>query len=149
MARWMRWLLVASLALNLLVAGVLLGDALRGGTGQHGRPVALTLGPFARALGEEDRRAILDALEADEALRPPSRAERAAAFAEVLAAVRAEPFEPSRAEGAMRAQADRVAEVQRAVQAALVARLAAMPAEGRGAYADRLEGELRRGPGRD
>lgn len=147
---WMRVLLLASLALNLLVAGVLVGDALTDGGPGHGpRPVALDLGPLTRALDPADRRAVLDALQGRDDLRPPSRAERAAFLAETLAAVRADPFDRARAEAALLEQSERVAAVEGAVRAALLDRLAALPAEARDAYADRLEAEAGRGPGHD
>jgi uncharacterized membrane protein len=143
--RWMRWFLVASLALNLLVAGVVLGDLVGGGPPGRGRPVELTLGPLARALGEEDRRAVLRELRGREGGTPSPR-ERRAAFADLVAAIRAEPFDADRAAAALAAQAERMAAVEREVQAALMARLAAMSPEARAAFADRLEGELGRGP---
>lgn len=147
--RGVRWLLFASLALNLLVAGLvfgaLLGDDRRGG---RPRPAELSLGPFARALEPGDRREVLRSLNDRPDLRPPGREDWAAAFAEVVAALRAEPFDQPRAATALAEQSGRVAEVERAVQEALLARLAAMTPAERTAFADRLEAELRKGPGR-
>ncbi|WP_210527120.1 periplasmic heavy metal sensor [Rubellimicrobium arenae] len=140
-----RWLLVASLALNLLVAGIVVGSFFdEDGPGRRPRPVELALGPLARALGEEDRDAILAAVRARPDLQPPRREEQAAAFAEIVAALRADPFAPDRLARALAAQRSRVAEVQDAVQQALVARMAAITPEGRAALADRLEEGLRR-----
>ena len=141
--RGLRWLLVLSLALNLLVAGLVVGALARhGGPGGRPRPAELSLGPFARALEPEDRREILRSLGGRADLRPPGRVDRAALFAEVVAALRAEPFDHARAAAALAEQSERVAEVERAVQEALLARLAAMTAEERAAFADRLETEL-------
>lgn len=142
-----RWLLIASLALNLLVAGLLLGSLIfDDGPGRGPRPVELALGPFARALDEEDRHAILESLRDRPDLRPMRGEEREAAFADILAAVRAEPFDPARAGAALAAQSSRVEAVQAAVQAELLERLRAMTPEQRAAFAERLDSELRRGP---
>lgn len=144
-SRWMRVLLVVSLALNLLVAGLLLGDALTGGgPGRGPRPAELALGPVARALHEEDRQAILEDLRGHPGLRPIGRGEREAGLAEIAAAVRAEPFDPERLRQALATQTERVAQAQAAVQEAMVARLAGMDPMERAAFADRLGEERRR-----
>jgi len=143
----LRWLLVVSLALNLLVAGLVVGAALRhDGPRRH---MEMGPGPFAQALSAEDRRAILTALRDRPGFGPPSREERRQAMAEVLAALRSEPFDRSRAEAAMASQADRLATVEQAIRASMIERIASMSPEGRAAFADRLEGELQRGPDRD
>lgn len=146
--RWMRVLLVVSLALNLLVAGVVVGDVLtEGGGGRGPRPVEMALGPFARAMDAQDRRAILGSLRGNPDLRPLSRDQRAAAFGEILSTLRAEPFDRTRAETALSAQAERVQGLERAVQGALIDRLATMTPDQRADFADRLEAELEHGPG--
>ncbi|HVG49473.1 MAG TPA: periplasmic heavy metal sensor [Rubellimicrobium sp.] len=143
----LRWLLVVSLALNLLVAGLVAGAALRhDGPRRH---MEMGPGPFAQALSPDDRQAILAEIRDRPGLGPPSREERKQAMTEVLAALRSEPFDRMRAEAAMASQSDRVATVQRAIQAAMVERLASMAPEDRAAFADRLEKELERGPNRD
>ena len=148
-SRGLRWLLIVSLALNLLVAGLVVGALARhGGPGGRPRPAELSLGPFARALEPEDRRAVLRSLGDRPDLRPPGREERAAHFAEVVAALRAEPFDQPRAAAALAEQSERVAAVEQAVQEALLARLAAMTPAERAAFADRLLAELRHGHGR-
>jgi uncharacterized membrane protein len=142
----MRWLLVPSLALNLLVLGLVVGDALSGGgPGRGPRPVEMSLGPVGRALEPQDRRAILGSLRGDPDLRPLGRGERAAGFAAVAQALRADPFDEGRLREALLAQSDRVAAAQRAVQEALLARLAGMTPGERAAFADRLEAEAGRG----
>ena len=146
--RWMRVLLVLSLALNLLVAGFIVGDVLTdGGRGRAPRPIEMTLGPFARAMDAEDRRAILGSLRGNPDLRPLSRDQRSAAFGEILFTLRAEPFDRTHAEAALSAQAERVQGLERAIQGALVDRLATMTPEQRAAFADRLEVELEHRPG--
>lgn len=144
MPRRMRILLVLSLALNLLVAGLLIGDALTGGgPGRVPRPAELALGPVARALAKEDRQAILADLRGHPGLRPIGRGERDAGLDEIAAAIRTEPFDAERVRRALAAQTERVARSQEAVQEALVSRLATMAPAERLAFADRLDEERR------
>ncbi len=139
-SRGVRLLLVASLALNLLVAGLVLGDALAGGgPGGPPRRVEMSLGPLARALDEEDRRAILEDLRARPEVAPLGRGPHGADLAAIRAALRAEPFDPDRARAAFAEQARAVAAAQGAAQEALLARLAAMSPAERAAVAERLE----------
>lgn len=146
--RWLRWLLAASLALNLLVLGLVAGEALRHGPPAGGpRPTELALGPLARALEEGDRRAILEDLRGRPELDPLGRRERGQAFADILAAVRAEPFDEGRLREAMARQSARVEAAQQATQDAVVARLSALTPREREAFADRLE-RTERGPPR-
>ena len=143
--RWMRVLLVLSLALNLLVAGIVLGDALTdGGAGRGPRPAEMALDPIARALDPEDRRAILQELRGDPDLRPLGEEERGAALAGIAAAVRAEPFDSGRLREALAVRSDRIAAAQRAVQEALLSRIATMTPEERAAFVERLEDGPRR-----
>lgn len=136
-----RAVLIVSLGLNLAVAGMI-GGALVSGRFGDGPPmrVDLGLGAFARALDEADRRAIgrdlrqMGALRSDD-LRAP--------MAEMVAALRADPFDPARLQAAMAAQAARLGSVQAQAQTAVLARVAAMQAAQRAALADRLDHELR------
>lgn len=135
-----RAVLVVSLGLNLAVAGMI-GGALVSGRFGDGPPtrVDLGLGPLARALDDADRRAIgrdmrriMGARGVD--LRAPAAA--------MIAALRAEPYQPARLQAALADQAARITAVQADAQAVLLARVAAMPAAQRAAFADRLEHEL-------
>ena len=90
--RWMRLLLLASLALNLLIAGTGVGMILRGGP----PPVAvrdLGFGPFAAALSPEDRAA----LRRDWAARSGAKGDGRRALREdiraLLDTLRADPFD--------------------------------------------------------
>ncbi len=142
--RLLRWLLAASLTLNLLGLGLLAGLAAGDGPrGRDGRP-AMAHGPLARALSPEDRRAILEGLRSRGDLRPPGREEREAAMAELVAALRADPFDEPRARAAVEDQAARIDRVEGALREALLARLAAMDPPERAALAERIalgEGE--------
>ena len=94
--RWMRVLLGVSLALNLLVAGLAAGAALRHGRagGMHAAPHSLA-GAMIRELPPQDRRA-LSALARDDLARDghgDRRARRRAEAAAVTGALRAVPFD--------------------------------------------------------
>lgn len=149
--RWMRIALGLSLALNLAVAGVVGGVALRWGGGPEGRPAH-----FSTSMpGDLSFRAAISALpDADrQALRREmrdTRPDRNAAVvpsdgpdaAGIMAALRAPTFDPDvilRALGAPVARAQSFAG-QGHIQ--LVARIAAMTRAERQAYADRLDAEL-------
>lgn len=136
-----RAVLVVSLGLNLAVAGMI-GGAIVSGRFGDGPPmrVDLGLGPFARALDDADRRAIGRDLRQMRDLRSD---DLHAPMTEMIAALRADPFDPARLQAAMAAQAARLNAVQGRAQAALLARVDAMQSAQRAALADRLEHELR------
>lgn len=139
-----RALLVVSLALNLLVAGLLAGAWLRDGPpGGTGRDPGF--GPFAEALSDTDRRELRRAFMAH---MPEMRENRAAMRTDmqgVLAALRAQPFDAAALETAMDAALSRMADRIGVGQRLLVDRISAMDAAERGAFADRLEAALSRG----
>jgi uncharacterized membrane protein len=148
MRRGLRWLLIASLGLNLLVVGVVVGHVVSGPPG--GRPsVEIALGPFARALSPDDRRAILRGLMDRADTGEMRRADRAADLGRLAAALRAEPFDRDAVAALMAEQRDKVRGLETAVEEAVLDRLATMTAEERAGFADRLESEIGRGDGRD
>jgi uncharacterized membrane protein len=143
-----RWLLVVSLAINLAVAGLFAGWVITGRAGGPPRGFDLAIGPFARALDREDRRWIMRELtEGREAHAPRSAADRAADRQAIVAAVSTEPFDAAALGQAMDEMRERGDSLQRATQAALVARIAAMTPEQRAAFAARLATELDGPPG--
>ena len=148
MRRSLRFLLIGSLALNLLVFGVLAGAmvAARGGAGPF-RGIDLALGPVVAALEEKDRRAIRADLHNREAMPRPSRRDREAAMENLVAALRREPFEPAPLSSLLDNLRARAEAAQAAGQEALIARIVAMTPQARNAFADRLEVELRSMPG--
>lgn len=97
-SRWLRRLLILSLAANLLVAGVLAGAALRP-TPPESRAVpasrSLGFGPWAGGLTRDDYRALRRELAASgmdfRAIAAADRADHEA----LIAALRAEPFDPA------------------------------------------------------
>lgn len=147
---WLRVVLVLSLAANLAVAGGVIGALLGGRPGEDTAPREIArelgLGPYLRALPEGERRAlgrtVLREMRAGDA--PPPRAALRESFAQVLAALRAEPFDGGRFAALLTAQTEAAERVRQAGQAALIERLDAMTPEARRAYADRLEAALRR-----
>lgn len=141
---WMRALLVLSLALNLLVAGVVAG----GLTGRLRHPPPplgeVSLGAFTPALTQDDRKAIRDSaaregLSMREAMRT-ARAEQAA----IIAALRAEPWDREAIVGLM-AQIQSRASARLGLGGRLVLeRLDAMSPGERKGLADRMEAAAER-----
>jgi len=148
--RGIRIALGISVALNLLVAGLVAGAVLRDG-GPRDRMVRdLDLGPFTEAFRPEDR----DALRREFIARMPGmrdmRQEMRGDFGALLDVLRAEPFDLDAARAILDRQRGRMQERVDLGQALIVDRLAAMSAEERAAFADRLERRLRfGGRGRD
>jgi uncharacterized membrane protein len=145
--RRLRWLLIGSLTLNLLVVGVVAGVALRFAGGDRLPPPAersLGFGPWSGGLERQDYRALRRGFEAAGTdLRSVWREERADRQA-LVAALRAEPFDAAALDavaGRMQARTlERLALGQRLIRDHV---LAMSPAE-RAAFADRLDRSLRR-----
>jgi uncharacterized membrane protein len=145
--RWMRILLVLSLTANLLIVGLAAGAAWRHGGERGGRDFGF--GPLTEAMSFTDRKALRDAFLEK---HPDARAERRAMradFEALIVALRAEPFDAAAVESAVATIARRNAELLETGRNLVVAHLAAMTAEERAAFADRLEKGLRRKGGRD
>lgn len=136
-----------SLALNLVVAGIVAGAAVRG-FGHPPPPMVrdLGFGPFARALSPADREALMQAYrEATPDMRDTMRAEVGA----LLAALRADPFDAAALQAALSAQDARARERLELGQRLLDERLLSFAPAERQAFADRLQEALTHGPGRD
>lgn len=143
--RGLRWLLIASLGVNLLVAGVVVGNLASGPMGRREPSVELALGPFARALDPADRRAIARDLLERADLRDLRRAERQADLTALAAILRTEPFDREAVAAMMQAQREKVRTLEAEVEAALLDRLVAMTQAERAAFADRIEAEAGHG----
>lgn len=145
--RRLRWLLIVSLTLNLLVVGVVAGVALRFAGGDRLPPPAersLGFGPWSGGLERQDYRALRRGFEAAGTdLRSVWREERADRQA-LVAALRAEPFDAAALDtvaGRMQARTlERLALGQRLIRDHVLA----MSLAERAAFADRLERSLRR-----
>jgi uncharacterized membrane protein len=118
----LRRVFIGSIALNMVVAGSVIGDGLFSGPHRGPRAVEMTLGPIARALAEDDRRLILESLRDNPALQPFGRNDHAT---DVRAAIEA--------------QSAKVSDAQQVVQEAVLVRLAAMSAEERAEFVERLQ----------
>lgn len=143
--RGVRIVLAISLALNLGVAGLVAGAFIADG-GPRDRMVRdLDFGPFTEALTREDREKLRDEfLRVAPDLRDMKQAMKQD-FTAVMAAVRAEPFDPAKLQAAVDALGERTTSRIAIGQKLLVDRLAAMTPEARADFADRLEKRLRHG----
>ena len=145
-SRRVKFLLAASLALNLAVVGVVGGVMLGGGKGSRDALVRdLGFGLFTEALTPQDRLALRDRfLER----RPGFRQERHAMRADldaILAALRADPFDPAALDAVLTVQNTRLSERLDLGQALIRDFLVELSPAARAAFADRLEARLMRG----
>lgn len=146
--RGVRIALAVSVALNLLVIGLVAGAMLRDG-GPRGRMAGdPAFGPFTEALAPEDRAALRQEFVQRIPEMRDMRRQMRTDFAALLEALRAEPFDAGAVRGLIEAQSARMAGRLQVGQELLVARIEAMTPEARAAFADRLESRLRRGPER-
>jgi hypothetical protein len=147
--RGIRIALALSLALNLLILGLVGGALLalgpRGGDDDP-RLRALGLGPFALALSREDRDGLRDRIDRD-AIRGERRA-LGASLLQLRQALLAEPFDRAAAEAALARSRAAAEALQGHGHAALLDQIATMSAADRAALAARLETALRRMAGR-
>lgn len=141
---------LASLAVNVLVLGVIGGAMLKGPPppGGKDRMRDPSFGPFASALEQADR----DALRRDFMARSDGGQSLRAGLRQdmetVLQALRATPFDPATLETALAAQGARFADQMGLGRQLLRDRIVAMTPEARLHFADRLEDSLtRHGPG--
>ncbi|AVO37020.1 periplasmic heavy metal sensor [Pukyongiella litopenaei] len=129
---WLKIALGVSLALNLVVAGVVIGAVARpGGHDPHrGEPVGAAL---FRDLPREDRRAMWRAMNGTK--RPDGQAERR----EIAALLRATPFDAAALGDYLDRRQISHAERQRVVREKWLERVVAMSDDERAAFAARLE----------
>lgn len=152
-ALWVKFLLGFSLALNLAVAGMVLGAFIRhDGLRDHGRgmPALRAFGaPYMLALPREERRAVIAGLRGRAGSDIPDRAGRRAMYGDVLEALRRSPFDVAALQTAVARQASTTIAVQQAAQQAWLDVIAGMTDAERHAYASQVEEVLRRGHGAD
>ncbi|MDW4496618.1 periplasmic heavy metal sensor [Sulfitobacter sp. D35] len=153
--RWLKPILVLSLALNLLVVGTIAGVAWRhdgpghkrdGHDGPGGRGFA-----FVRALPDESRDALRATFRDAHEDREAARAERRMLERKVLEVLQQDPLDPAALNALMARQTALGARVQSRVQEAWLEQVLRMDAEARTAYAARVSELLERKPrrGRD
>lgn len=146
--RWLLPTLFVSLALNLLIVGIVVGAVLQGGRDKGGRPdgpARSLLGePFVRALTSEDRRALgREMLSNRDALRE-NRADLRDRIERFLETLRQEEFDRDTIAGILNEQRQLAVTRQQLGEDLLLSRLEQMSVAERRAYADRLGENLRR-----
>ncbi|GAA0285532.1 periplasmic heavy metal sensor [Rhodovulum strictum] len=146
---WVRVALVASLALNLMVLGVVGGAVLKRDMPPRAGFVPGDYGPYSRALSEPDREALRAAYRAEAPRLRENREAVRQSFRDLQAALRAEPYDHARVVALVEAQQARVQDHATLMRGLTLDRVAAMNPEERAAFADRLERVLRRGPPRE
>ncbi len=138
-----------SVALNLLVAGLVAGAVLRDGDPRARMVRDLDFGPFTEALSPRDR----DELRREFVARAPEMRDVRRAMRDdletFLTVLRSEPFDAAALAVVMDNQDGRMARRVELGQELLLERLGAMTPDERAAFADRLERRLRRGGGND
>lgn len=136
--------LVASLAVNVLLAGAIIGSVASGRAGPA-RGFELQIGPLGQVLtkdqraevGRDLRRAIRDA--------GIERPNRRAVLANAVALLEADPFDGAAFEAAIRGQYQRLDQVRDVALDTFSAYLSDLPLEDRQAIARALEEQTRRG----
>lgn len=134
--------MVCSLALNLAIVGFV-GGALVSGRAGDGPPrhFDLGVGPIARALTPDERRAIGRNLRQAQNLRDVDLRARASAM---LQALQADPFDPEALRALLTAQVAAMGQVQIGAQDALLAEISAMTPARRAEFAAAVAQEFRR-----
>ncbi|MEM7490424.1 MAG: periplasmic heavy metal sensor [Pseudomonadota bacterium] len=137
--RRIRWALVASLALNVLVVGAVVGAALahRGAPGRGGTGGPPEIRAIAGGLDGGDRRALLRALRDDGLLRE-GRIRIRESRAEIAESLRAEPFDAAAFAAALAARQAVRADLATRGAGALAEVVATLSPAERAALADRL-----------
>ena len=146
--RWMKVALVVSVALNLTVAGAVAGAALFGPDRDHGLKVReVGFGPFDRALSLKDREALRQEFQTRLGGRWSEMKAMRQDLRDLLAALRADPFQPDTLWTLAAQQEQRLTERLKLGQKLLIERVISMSPEERLRFADRLEEEMSHGPG--
>lgn len=137
--RGLRFALAVSVAVNLAIAGVVGGAVLRA-DGPRGHPMHrdLGFGFFGEALTPGDRAELRRLMVASRDVLP-SRQEMGQDLAAILAALRAEPFDPEALDVAMQSQVEQLRARLDLGQVLMVEFLSDLPDRDRLAFADRLE----------
>ena len=144
-SKGLRWALAASLAVNLAVAGLVIGARFHHDGPPGGFARELNFGAFTEALSREDRDLLRAAVIAKAPDMRAARRQMRADMAAVLTALRAEPFDATALETALTVQNQRMASQLELGQSLLREFLLKMSPEARSTFADRLEDRLRKG----
>lgn len=136
--RWLWWAFLASLAANLLFAGFLAGTALRGGHDHGHRDSDSGFVAFARALPEEHRHALRQAIRGREGEWRSGRDSLRRAMTEIRAALVQKPFDPEHLRAALASQRNVQNRLAERAADLLVERIGQMSPEERADLAERL-----------
>lgn len=144
--RWLMPLLLVSLAINLLIAGIFIGamlspDGLRN-RAENASVRGVVGEPFFRALPREERRALIREVVRNRDKIRESREGLRQRFQDFLTTLRAETFDMEEARRLMTEQRGAAIRRQEIGEMLLLDRLQAMTSEQRRAYADALEDSL-------
>ena len=146
---WLRIIFFLSLALNLLVAGLVIGHMLGDGPDRRVPRVDRMGGPMTFALSHEDRRAIGDALRKEYRENDRPGHNRDAQYRAFIAALRSDPYDAGQLADLLTDQREDAEERIALGHRLLLERISAMSAPDRAAFADRLEEGLNRRHDRD
>lgn len=143
-SRLMRIVLVASLALNLAIAGLFVGST-ASGRWAAGPPANFDvgLGPMGRALEDEERREIRQSLVRDGAIRQLNLRGR---MGEMISVMQTEPFDPDAIGALLAEQLAKTSELQGNVHVVLLQVISDMTPERRAAFAAQLREDMSREP---
>lgn len=145
---WGRIILILSLSLNMLVAGLVAGTLLRDGPDRSSErrleAADLGFGPYVAALGPEERRTLVQAARREGSGLREHRAKVRRQFEEMLTLLRAETLDVAALDRLLSEQQAALTDWQGIGQRLLVENLAQMDAAERAEYADRLDRLLRR-----
>jgi uncharacterized membrane protein len=147
--RWLMPALLMSLALNLLIVGIVVGFAISPNSPRNidrvgGNTRSMIGKPFVRALPHEERQALIKAIRAESGRLRENRNALRERFEALLVSLRADPFEPEAVARLLQEQRSVAVRRQKIGEELLIGRLAAMSPDQRTAYADRLAHALRR-----
>ena len=143
--KWTRRIMIASLAVNLAVAGLAVGSLFHGGPGRGDMVRDLGFGPYDAVLRPEDRMALRSALKSKTGDLRAARSEFITDAQAILAALRAEPFDPAALGAAMAGQRDHFAARMKLGSDTMRDYLSGLPPKDRLDFANRLEQRLLRG----
>ena len=135
--------LILSLALNLLIAGIVIGAVLSGGRDHRPDGSMSSYGPFTRALNPDDQRAVREAVR-DRGDPRSHRRELRAGFEAFLTELRRTPYDPAAAASALERQHEQINGQILTVREVLLERLETMSDPERAAFADRLQEAVRK-----
>ena len=144
--RWQRILLVGSLALNLLIVGIVAGTLLGGGSDRGQPRIDLTVGPLTRAMAPEDRDELRAVLRENGVFRPGDRAGIRTDMQTLIDVLQAETFDVDAFRQTLVRQRSRLQAGQDRVLEAVARQIESMSPTERAAFAERLENQIRRGP---